>query len=347
MPLISSKIALFSLVFSPLAGAQLLVPIGQDRHVGAEALADSSGTVISDTDTDAATNFGPFIAAVHAQVDQSGLSEGGGSQNSFLLPDSFVGSGSSFATANSTCDSWNHLAEGASEAAIDFQLAQETSFHIWGQLEGHGLGFGAWQLSDDQGLFIDGFSTVQDGISPIDSSGVLPIGSYRIAFRAVSGAASSGCDLSSASAAYDLHFDLVEAPSTFCSGAPNSFGAGARLDFDGSQAISSNDFELLASAAVPGQLGLFYYGATQAQQPFGDGFRCIGGPLFRLNPPQLIDASGSLTTRVDFTSPPAGSGAGQILPDSSWNFQLWYYDPAGPGGSGFNLSDALSVHFLP
>ena len=82
----------------------------------------------------------------------------------------------------------------------------------------------------------------------------------------------------------------------------------------------------------------------EIQIPFGDGFRCVGGNIFRLNPPQLIDSNGESSRLVDFTQPPAGSGAGKIEPGSTWKFQHWYRDP-GFGSSGFNLSDALRATF--
>jgi hypothetical protein len=46
---------------------------------------------------------------------------------------------------------------------------------------------------------------------------------------------------------------------------------------------------------------------------------------------------------LDLTAPPADAGPGAITAGTSWSFQLWYRDPAGPGGSGFNLSDGLRV----
>jgi len=130
----------------------------------------------------------------------------------------------------------------------------------------------------------------------------------------------------------------------YCSGAPNSAGPGAAIGFGGTTNVADNDFELRATQAVPGQFGLFYYGPNQVRLPFGDGFRCVGGATTRLNPPLVIDPSGSALRPIDFQSLPPG---GQIVPGSRWNFQFWYRDPTGPLGSGFNLSDALSVAFCP
>ncbi|MFT5154100.1 MAG: hypothetical protein ACI841_004107 [Planctomycetota bacterium] len=39
--------------------------------------------------------------------------------------------------------------------------------------------------------------------------------------------------------------------------------------------------------------------------------------------------------------------AGCISAASTWHFQAWYRDPQGPYGSGFNLSNAVSVAFAP
>ena len=74
---------------------------------------------------------------------------------------------------------------------------------------------------------------------------------------------------------------------------------------------------------MPGQFALFFTGPEEIQVPFGDGFRCVGAGsvgLFRLGPPQL--------------------------PGERRSFQLWYRDPAA-GGSGFNLSNGVTVTFCP
>jgi hypothetical protein len=136
----------------------------------------------------------------------------------------------------------------------------------------------------------------------------------------------------------------------YCWGGPNSVSAaGAQIAWLGSTGVTQNDFWLLVNGAVPSSLGLFYYGAGQTALLFGEGMRCVdgaGGSLFRLMPPGPADAFGTAARKVDFTQPPSGSGPGQIVPASTWNFQYWYRDTAG-GFSGFNLSDALRVTFCP
>jgi len=134
--------------------------------------------------------------------------------------------------------------------------------------------------------------------------------------------------------------------SNYCRTSPNSVGPGALISSTGSTSIAANDFTLIANGGVPLQIGLFYYGSTQIEVPFGDGFRCVGGSIARLNPPQPSDGFGDSWRWVDFTQPPANAGPNQITPGSTWYFQFWYRDPAG-GGSGFNLSNGLAASFSP
>ena len=133
---------------------------------------------------------------------------------------------------------------------------------------------------------------------------------------------------------------------SYCTGAPNSVGAGATLSMTGSTSHAANDLVLVASGAVPGAFGVFFYGEAQSQVPFGDGFRCVESPLYLFMPGVQADASGTATYAVDFGIPPASSGPGAIAPCSTLYFQYWYRDPAA-GGAGFNLSDGLEITVVP
>ena len=130
---------------------------------------------------------------------------------------------------------------------------------------------------------------------------------------------------------------------SYCQAAPNASGSGARLTHTGSLSLGANDFALEVDAAGAGRSGLFYYGTEQVGVPFGDGFRCVGGATVRLAPSATTDGSGAAVRPVDFQHPRNAV----IVPGTSWHFQFWYRDPGGPGGSGFNLSDALAVTFCP
>ena len=75
---------------------------------------------------------------------------------------------------------------------------------------------------------------------------------------------------------------------------------------------------------------------------FGDGNRCVGGQLTRLNPAIFASSAGDAQRVIDFNSSPlSSSSAGDTI-----RVQFWYRDPAAML-SGFNLSDALSAVLCP
>lgn len=138
-------------------------------------------------------------------------------------------------------------------------------------------------------------------------------------------------------------------PSVYCSSAPNSVGPGAFIDWTGSTSVLANDLRLAVNGARPNKPGIFYYGPNQIQVPFGDGFRCVGAGgvgVFRL-PIVYADSFGYADYPLDLNSARLSSGPGEIQPGEHWNFQFWYRDPGGPGGTNFNLSDALGIAFCP
>ena len=125
----------------------------------------------------------------------------------------------------------------------------------------------------------------------------------------------------------------------YCTAIVNSLGQPATISAQGSLSVSAQSLTLVA-APVPNQPGLFYYGPDQVQFPFGNGFRCVGGTVFRL--PVTSALNQVLAHDVDFTVWPASLiAAGEV-----WNFQGWYRDPAA-GGAAFNLSDGIELTFQP
>ena len=129
----------------------------------------------------------------------------------------------------------------------------------------------------------------------------------------------------------------------YCSpAASNSVSAtGARIETATFPSISNNQMILECHQLPPEQFGVFFFGPFREHIPFGDGYRCVGGPLKRIGLP-INTGSGAVSLQFDFTSPPLD----QISPGDRFNFQFWYRDPQ-PVGYGHNLSDALEITFCP
>jgi hypothetical protein len=126
---------------------------------------------------------------------------------------------------------------------------------------------------------------------------------------------------------------------SYCTAAANSVSSGgALMSAEGSNSLELADLTLMA-APTPNQLGLFYYGPNQAQLPFGNGFRCVGGAIRRLLPSFGVGNQNSRA--LDFEVHGARLASMQTA-----NFQFWYRDPQA-GGAFFNLSDGLEIPFWP
>ena len=113
----------------------------------------------------------------------------------------------------------------------------------------------------------------------------------------------------------------------------------------GSTSVFQNDMELYASGVPANQFGIFFYGPDEASLPLGDGTLCVGAGglgLFRL-PVVLTSVFGIASYTLDYTQPPLDTGSGAVMAGTVMNFQHWYRDPLGPGGTGFNLSNGYEV----
>lgn len=167
--------------------------------------------------------------------------------------------------------------------------------------------------------------------------------------EALIGAYNAGPNGSQSGAARVHRIAVSAPPATYCTGAPNSAGAGARISWSGSPSVSFNQLTLRVDGAIPASAGLFYYGPNAIRLPYGHGFRCVGaGALgtFRIGAPQLADGAGSMQCDLDLTASPFAGGAGTVTAGELWNFQYVYRDlPAGL--PGFNASDALALTYTP
>lgn len=131
-------------------------------------------------------------------------------------------------------------------------------------------------------------------------------------------------------------------------GCANSTGLGAILSGAGTASVSVDTLVLSISQAKPSQPVLFFQGINFINSgngnPFGDGLRCCGGGVRRLQI-RFMDASGSASTTA------ALSVEGAVAAGTTYCNQAWYRDPPGAGGSPcstfFNLSNAISVTWAP
>jgi hypothetical protein len=127
-------------------------------------------------------------------------------------------------------------------------------------------------------------------------------------------------------------------------GCKNSSMHGAVLDAIGSIRISDDSLAYDLRAVPPNTFALLFEGTLAPNGglglPFADGLLCAGGTVLRL---QADQASASGVAHFG----PGLAGVGQWTAGSTWNFQAWYRDPAGPCAQGSNLSNAIRVTFLP
>jgi hypothetical protein len=124
---------------------------------------------------------------------------------------------------------------------------------------------------------------------------------------------------------------------TYGMGKLNSLGHVAQMGWSGSSSASSASFAVQAIFAVPGNLGLVFYGPAFAQTPFMGGELLVSGTLVRL-PAQVIDPNGGVNYPFAI---PAG------LVGTARYFQFWYRDPLDPAGYAVGLSNGLRACFTP
>ncbi len=123
------------------------------------------------------------------------------------------------------------------------------------------------------------------------------------------------------------------------------FSGGAMLAAAGTPSVSASDLRLDVFGSTPGQPGLFFQGTTAIGSgqgiSFGDGLRCAGGNVLRLQV-KFANAFGDAQTSADLVA----LGGAQV--GTTNYYQWWYRDPAGsPCGTGFNLSQGFELVWEP
>ena len=131
-------------------------------------------------------------------------------------------------------------------------------------------------------------------------------------------------------------------------GCANSTGQGATLAAEGSTNVSFDNLVLEASGLPVGP-GIFVQAnnavflgppGIQAGLPFGDGMRCVGGGLIRL---EIRYSSGGVShTTVSMAT------KGKVSAGDTKRYQYYYRDVNGsPCGTGFNLTSGYEIAWTP
>ncbi len=127
----------------------------------------------------------------------------------------------------------------------------------------------------------------------------------------------------------------------FCETLPNSTGFRGHLTIAGSRSVARDDLILYATRCPANAPGLFFYGSSQVDLPFGSGRRCVGGTLKRM-PITSTNSSGIAFRSIDFSAPYA---TGIVAGAPGVNYQFWYRDNTHTGNS--NTTDAVHIEHLP
>ena len=128
-------------------------------------------------------------------------------------------------------------------------------------------------------------------------------------------------------------------------GCANSTGSGAILNASGSTSVAQDNVVLSGQQLAASQPGLYFQGDNAINgglgNAFGDGLRCAGGAVVRL---EVVTASlaGTSSTSVPIAA------TGGVLAGQTKRYQLWYRDPIGtPCGSGFNFTNGYEIVWAP
>lgn len=130
------------------------------------------------------------------------------------------------------------------------------------------------------------------------------------------------------------------------SGCDNGTGSGgAVLSTSGSDSVAAGDLVLQGAGLEPNQPGLYFQGNNAINggngAVFGDGIRCAGGGVVRLQV-RVADGTGNSATSINIASK-GGVAAGDVR-----RYQLWYRNPNNTlCGTGFNLTNGIEITWAP
>ena len=140
-------------------------------------------------------------------------------------------------------------------------------------------------------------------------------------------------------------------PTALPSGCQNSTGSKGFLGPNSGFSVAADELVLSSINLPAGNPALLVMGGSAARTPFGDGVLCVantGAGLHRYAVGvTMFDGSlvhGPGLGAYAMANFPAN---GWHAPGDTWMFQLWYRDPGGPCGSGFNLTNGVAITLEP
>ncbi|MAF66790.1 MAG: hypothetical protein CMJ84_14170 [Planctomycetes bacterium] len=125
--------------------------------------------------------------------------------------------------------------------------------------------------------------------------------------------------------------------------------AGARLSGSGTRSLNGDDLVLTTTGLPPEHMCTVFQADAALNgglgQPFGDGLRCAGGGVIRLQ--ILLSNAGGVSRTTVSLATDGGASPGELK-----RYQTWYEDhtgaqPCGAGVHDFNLSNGYEVSWLP
>jgi len=160
-----------------------------------------------------------------------------------------------------------------------------------------------------------------------------------------------------------VEFSDTIAPTLFCSGdgggtpcpcansgaggegCANGSGSGGKLRSVGTSSVTAGDLSLVGSQLIANQPGLYFQGNNAINSgdgnSFGDGLRCAGGGVIRLQV-RFSSATGESATDIHIAT------AGGAASGDTKRYQLWYRDPVtSPCGTLFNLTNGVEIIYTP
>ena len=136
-------------------------------------------------------------------------------------------------------------------------------------------------------------------------------------------------------------------PAVYCTPKQNSLGCSPRIGWEGTPTLGgADDFVLTASAMLPGQFGVLFWGHAPLELPFGGGLLCVSPPLTRTQVQQASGQQGSplCDGSYVFDFDQAYMVSSGLLPGSIVHAQWWARDPGFSGAEAIGLT--AGVRFL-